>query len=237
MTFKEMFISSIGKKLVMAFTGLFLILFLVVHLAINATVFANMVDAADNGNMYNKAAHFMGSTVLIRIMEIGLFLGLLLHIVQGLMLEMQNRSARKSKYIVNQPSANSKWYSRYMGILGILILAFLILHLFHFWVKARFSGGIPDVVIGGSKMHNMYALMDTVFQNEIVILVYVLGCFAVAWHLVHGFQSAFRTVGVSNQKYLNLAKSLGIGFSIIVPLIFALIPIAYYFDILPPFVG
>jgi succinate dehydrogenase / fumarate reductase, cytochrome b subunit len=89
MKWSELFTSSIGKKWVMALTGLFLIIFLIVHAGINACIWAN-----DGGVMFNKAAHFMGSTVLIRIAEIGLFLGIFLHIIQGLMLEFQNRSKR-----------------------------------------------------------------------------------------------------------------------------------------------
>jgi succinate dehydrogenase / fumarate reductase, cytochrome b subunit len=223
MTWKEMFTSSIGKKLVMGFTGLFLITFLIVHVGINSCIFA-----MDGGVMFNKAAHFMGSTVLIRIAEIGLFLGLILHIVQGLMLTLQNQAKRKSKYIVNAPSANSKWYSRSMGILGTLLLFFLALHLFHFWMKARFGGEIPPVAIGGSEMHNMYELMRVTFQELWVVIVYVAGCVALCWHLVHGFHSAFRTVGVSSKKYLALIQQTGIGFSIVVSLAFAMMPIALY---------
>ncbi len=235
MTWKEMFTSSIGKKFVMGFTGLFLITFIIVHVSINACVFATLFDANDNGTMFNKAAHFMGSTVLIRIAEIGLFLGLILHIVQGLMLELQNRAKQKVKYVVNTASANSKWYSRSMGVLGILLLFFLALHLFHFWAKARFLGGIPEIGIDGKPMHNMYALMDKVFENVWVVIAYVLGCVALGWHLVHGFQSAFRTVGVSSKKYLALIGQVGVGFSIIISLVFALMPIAYYFNWIPAY--
>ena len=120
MTFIQTFTSSIGKKLVMGITGLSLIAFITVHVSINACIFA-----ADGGVMFNKAAHFMGSTVLIRIAEVGLFLGLLLHIIQGLVLSYQNLQARKTKYIVNNPSSNSTWYSRSMGILGSILLFFL----------------------------------------------------------------------------------------------------------------
>jgi succinate dehydrogenase / fumarate reductase, cytochrome b subunit len=233
MTWKEMFTSSIGKKLVMAFTGLFLISFLLIHVSINACVFAPLFLKEDGGNMFNKAAHFMGSTVLIRIMEVGLFLGFILHIVQGLMLEVQNKAKRNTKYAVNAANQNSKWYTRSMGTMGILVLAFLILHLFHFWTKARFLGGIPDVDIDGKTMHNMYALMDAVFKEVWVVIVYFLGCVALAWHLIHGFQSSFRTIGVSSQKYLDIAKTSGIGFSVLVCLLFALMPIAFYFDWIP----
>jgi succinate dehydrogenase / fumarate reductase, cytochrome b subunit len=220
MTWKEAFTSSVGKKLVMAFTGLFLISFLVVHVGINACIFAN-----DGGDMFNRAAHFMGSTVVIRIMEIGLFLGFILHIVQGLMLEFQNRSKRQSKYVVNNASANSKWYSRSMGLMGTLILLFLVLHLGHFWVKARITGGIPET---GAGHHDMFFLMKETFSELWIVVVYILGCVSLAWHLVHGFQSAFRTVGVSNKKYLALVNQAGIAFSIIVSLAFAMMPIAMY---------
>jgi succinate dehydrogenase / fumarate reductase, cytochrome b subunit len=224
MTWKEMFTSSIGKKLVMGFTGLFLITFIVVHVGINSCIFA-----MDGGIMFNKAAHFMGSTVLIRIAEIGLFLGIILHIVQGLMLTFQNQAKRKSKYIVNAASANSKWYSRSMGILGTLLLFFLALHLFHFWMKARFGGEIPEVNISNIKMHDMYTLMKVTFQELWVVVAYVAGCVALGWHLVHGFHSAFRTVGVSSKKYLALIQQTGIAFSIIVSLAFAMMPIALHF--------
>jgi succinate dehydrogenase / fumarate reductase, cytochrome b subunit len=223
MTWKEMFTSSIGKKLVMGFTGLFLITFLIVHVGINACIFA-----MDGGVMFNKAAHFMGSTVLIRIAEIGLFLGLILHIVQGLLLTLQNQAKRKSKYIVNAPSANSKWYSRSMGILGTLLLFFLALHLFHFWMKARFGGEIPEVNIANTDMHDMYTQMKFTFQELWVVIAYVTGCVALCWHLVHGFHSAFRTVGVSSKKYLVLIQQTGIAFSIVVSLAFAMMPIALH---------
>lgn len=226
MTWKEMFTSSIGKKLVMGFTGLFLITFLVVHVGINACIFA-----MDNGVMFNKAAHFMGSTVLIRIAEVGLFLGLILHIVQGLMLEYQNNTKRQSKYIVNAPSANSKWYSRSMGLLGTLLLFFLVIHLADFWVKARITGGIDEAALpNGEIIHDMFTKMKVRFSELWVVIVYVVGCISLCWHLVHGFHSAFRTVGVSSPKYLKMIQQTGIGFSIIVSLTFAMMPIAMYLD-------
>lgn len=224
MTFIQTFTSSIGKKLVMGITGLSLIAFITVHVSINACIFA-----ADGGVMFNKAAHFMGSTVLIRIAEVGLFLGLLLHIIQGLVLSYQNLQARKTKYIVNNPSSNSTWYSRSMGILGSILLFFLALHLFHFWTKARFGGDIPPVSIDGKEMHDMYQLMRLTFQEMWIVVVYVAGCLALAWHLVHGFHSSFRTVGVSSKKYLNFIGSVGIGFSIAVSLVFSLMPIALHY--------
>jgi len=127
MTWKQFFTSSIGKKYVMGFTGFFLVTFLIVHCFING-----MIVFRDNGETFNHWASFMGTNWVIRVMEIGLFAGLILHIVQGLVLWAPNRRARRVKYAVNKSNTNSKWYSRSMGLLGTLILIFLIVHLYHF---------------------------------------------------------------------------------------------------------
>src|SRR5580692_2220711 len=167
MTWKHFFTSSIGKKIIMGLTGFFLISFLVVHCSINAMIFFN-----DGGETFNHWAHFMGSNLIIRIMEIGLFAGLLLHIIQGFILWGQNAKARPIKYAVNNAKSNSTWYSRSMGLLGTLILIFLIIHLYHFWTPSRF-GGMLDIhelqsttlnTYDNQPVHNLYAEMQTVFQ-------------------------------------------------------------------------
>ncbi len=230
MQWSEFFTSSVGKKFVMGLTGLFLISFLVVHVGINACIFADLplFNENDNGEMFNKAAHFMASTVLIRIMEIGLFVGIILHIVQGYMLELKNRATRKIGYEVNLGNRGSKWYSRAMGLLGTIILLFLVIHLAHFWVKARFTHSLLPVTYNGVEMHDMFMEMQMVFSQLWVVIVYVLACISLAYHLAHGFQSAFRTIGVHNKKYNAMITSLGYGFAILVPLVFALMPIAMY---------
>lgn len=230
MQWSEFFTSSVGKKFVMGLTGLFLISFLVVHVGINACIFADLplFNENDNGEMFNKAAHFMASTVLIRIMEIGLFVGIILHIVQGYMLELKNRATRKIGYEVNLGNRGSKWYSRAMGLLGTIILLFLVIHLAHFWVKARFTHSLLPVTYNGVEMHDMFMEMQMVFSQLWVVIVYVLACISLAYHLAHGFQSAFRTIGVHNKKYNAMITSLGYGFAILVPLVFSLMPIAMY---------
>ncbi|HQW42843.1 MAG: succinate dehydrogenase cytochrome b subunit [Chitinophagaceae bacterium] len=218
MKWSELFTSSIGKKWVMALTGIFLILFLVIHVGLNATIWAN-----DGGKMFEAGAHFMGSNIVPRILEIGLMAGILLHIIQGLMLEFQNRSKRKKGYAVSMGTKGSRWYSLSMGLLGTLILLFLIMHLAHFWVPNRSNQGWllgPEI--------SLYDKMKEVFSVNWVVALYVLGCFSLAWHLLHGFQSAFRTMGVSNKKYLSLLNTVGIGFSVIVSLAFALMPVSFY---------
>ncbi|MCU0379811.1 MAG: succinate dehydrogenase cytochrome b subunit [Chitinophagaceae bacterium] len=223
MKWKQMFSSSIGKKITMALTGIFLIVFLVVHCYVNANVL--FTNGEEN---FNKAAHFMSTNALVRIMEIGLFAGFILHIAQGYLLEGANRSRRSSKYAVTAGNKTSTWYSRSMALLGTLILLFLIIHLAHFWVPSRF-GSLEPVTYGDVEYHNLYARMKDVFSQEWVLVVYLLGCFSLAWHLLHGFQSAFHTMGWNHKRYTPLIRNLGIGFSVIVPLVFALMPVFLYF--------
>ena len=223
MKWSEMFTSSIGKKLVMGLTGIFLILFLIVHLGLNACIWA-----FDGGVMFNKAAHFMGANWVPRLLEIGLFLGIFAHIFQGWVLTLQNSAKRKIGYAVAMGNKGSKWYSRSMGLLGTLLFLFLVMHLAHFWVPSRITGLQEMTLANGDTLHNLFGEMVTVFQNQTVVILYVLGCIALAWHLLHGFQSAFRTFGVSNSRYLKLLNCIGTGFSILVPLAFAMMPISIY---------
>ncbi len=231
MTWKHFFTSSIGKKFTMGLTGFFLITFLIVHCFINSMIFFN-----DGGQTFNHWGHFMGSNLIIRTMEIGLFVFLLLHIVQGLSLWKQNNAARPVKYAVSHPEKNSTWYSRSMGLLGTLILLFLILHLYHFWLPSRFGGmaniqALETTTLGeysNQEAHNLYKEMQLVFQNPLAVIVYVLGVFSLCWHLLHGFQSAFQTFGINHKKYTPLIKITGFVYSIVICLLFALMPVSIY---------
>lgn len=234
MNWKQAFTSSIGKKLVMGFTGLFLITFLLVHAYVNGLVFLELLDAGRGYSAYKAGAHFLGTNPLTRIAEIGLLLGIILHIVQGLMLWSQNKSKRPVNYSKHANGSNSDyskrkstWYSRSMGLLGTLILIFLVLHLYHFWAPNR----MMQLIEGKEK--DLYFEMQTIFSEWWVVIVYVLGCISLAWHLAHGFFSAFRTVGLSTPKYNKIIKNVGIAYSIIVPLFFAIMPIAFKVNLLP----
>lgn len=211
--------SSLGKKLIMALTGLFLITFLVIHCAINAMIFFN-----DGGETFSHWGHFMGTNPIIRTLEIGLVVGFLAHIIQGLLLVKENRTARPVRYKVETPPANSTWYSRSMGLLGTILLLFLIMHAAHFWIPNR-----SNQFATGEELP-LYKLMFDIFANPVVVILYVLGCISLFWHLLHGFQSAFQTLGLNHQKYNSIISFLGTAFSIVVPLIFALMPIAIYFN-------
>ncbi|HMH21493.1 MAG TPA: succinate dehydrogenase cytochrome b subunit [Puia sp.] len=225
MKWSEFFTSPVGKKFVMGLTGLFLVSFLVVHVGLNACIWA-----MDNGEMFNKAAHFMGSTVVMRILEVGLFIGFIIHIIQAYVLEVQNRKKRSIGYAVKMGNKGSKWYSRSMGILGTLILLFLIIHLRNFWIPSRFLE-MPEVTYNGVAMHDLFSLMKDTFSNNIwLVLLYLLGCFSLAWHLLHGFQSAFRSLGLHNNRYLHMLNAVGVGFSVVVPLAFAMMPVSLYFE-------
>lgn len=224
MNWSQLFTSSIGKKIVMALTGIFLVVFLLVHCYVNANVFFE--NPEEN---FNKAAHFMGTNFLVRVTEIGLFAGFLLHIFQGYKLEFQNRSKRTSRYAVTAGNKTSKWYSRSMAILGTLILLFLIVHLVHFWVPSRF-GGLTEVKYDGVQYHNLYLQMRNVFAEPIVVVIYLAGCFSLSWHLLHGIQSASQTMGWTTKNYYQSIRKTGIVFSVAVPLIFALMPIHMHLD-------
>lgn len=209
--------SSPGRKVVMAVTGLFLITFLIVHCGINALIFYN-----DGGETFNAGAEFMGTNPIIRTMEIVLFIGFIIHIYQALMLTIQNNKARPVKYAVNDPKANSKWYSRSMGLLGTLILMFLIVHLNHFWITSRFT----DQITGGHT--TLFAEMKEVFSHTWVVVLYDLAMVSLAYHLIHGFYSAFQTIGLNNKKYTPIIQKTGIVFSIVICFVFAMMPIAMY---------
>jgi len=218
------FTSSIGKKLVMGITGIFLILFLIVHCGINALIFLN-----DGGQTFNAAAEFMATNWIIRTMEIVLFVGFIVHIIQAYILTIENNKARPIKYKVSNANANSTWYSRSMGLLGTLILIFLILHLRHFWVESRFTDHIAHnefEKLPGQE--TLFEEMKEVFQNPVVVVVYVLSMISLSYHLMHGFQSAFQTLGFNHKKYTPVIKKIGILYAIIIPLLFALMPLAMF---------
>jgi succinate dehydrogenase / fumarate reductase cytochrome b subunit len=219
MNWKQYFSTSVGKKLQMSLTGIFLIVFLIVHCYINAQIFYN-----DGGVRFSEAAHFMGTNFLIRTVELGLFAFLILHAVQGLVLAFRNKSKRKVGYAVSAGSKTSPWYSRSMALLGTLVLLFLILHLSKFWGPNRYSQ-----TFGAGEL-NLYQMMKEEFQITWIVVVYLLGCIALAWHLVHGFYSSFQTLGLGTYKYKGMIRTIGVAFAIIVPIIFALMPLAFKFQ-------
>ncbi len=185
--------------------------------------------------MFNRAAHFMGASLVIRIMEFILFAGFIVHIIQGYAVELKNRSRRNKSYSIKLGNRGSTWYSRSMALLGTLIFLFLIMHVSQFWVPSRITGGLEEKTYGYTHTHDLFLRMWQTFQHGYIVVLYLIGVLSLAYHLFHGFQSAFRTMGVHNKKYLVMLKGLGYGFTIIVCILFALMPISMYFQWVSPY--
>lgn len=236
MKWSQFFTSPVGKKFVMALTGIFLVTFLIVHVGLNSCIFADWVDTTDNGEMFNKAAHFMGSTIITRILEGVLFIGFIIHIIQGYVIEAKNRARRGQGYNIELGSRGSTWMSRSMALLGTLIFMFLILHISKFWWASRVSQDLAQVSYDGGRteMHNLFLRMYDVFQNPVLVIIYIISVIVLGFHLWHGFHSAFRSMGVHNKKYLSLLKGLGYGFTVVVCVMFALMPISMYLQWVNP---
>jgi len=216
--------SSIGKKLVMSFTGLFLISFLIVHLMGNLQLLAN-----DNGKSFNVYAYFMTTNPLVKFISIGLYAGILLHAIQGVLIWLKNKSSKGSKYAVST-NANASFASKNMALLGILIFAFLLIHMGDFWFKMKFTDQLAMVTYEGYdyQVKNLYDKVAYSFSNPLIVGLYLLGLVALGLPLVHGFKSAFQTLGLNHKKYTPFIKTLGLIFSIIVPLIYAVIPVYFF---------
>jgi succinate dehydrogenase / fumarate reductase cytochrome b subunit len=214
--------SAVGKKIVMALTGLFLISFLVVHAGINALIFNN-----DGGVLFTHWAHFMATNFVIRTIEIFLVIGFIVHIIQGLLLWKQNRAARgEVRYKVSNPPKHSTWYSRSMTLFGTIILLFLVIHTSNFWIPNRASQFRT-----GEELP-LYQMMIAKFQNPVEVGIYMVGVFSLLWHLLHGFQSSFQSLGLNHTKYNGLIDSTGVIFSIVICVLFAMMPISIFFHLI-----
>ena len=232
----NLFSSSIGKKLIMSLSGLFLIMFLLIHLTINSFLLLDGVFGFEEGQMFNAGAHFMGTFPLIKIIEPILGLGFLIHIVYSLTLTLQNMKARGGvKYASGDKTKDVEWTSKNMFPLGLALMAFLVVHLANFWMKIKFGvGGHPVEAefpyLGTGMVHgeDAYALVNVAFQNIALVIAYVVGSIALAFHLSHGFWSAFQTIGWNNQVWMTRIKTIGNVIAWVIGLGFAVIAIAQY---------
>jgi succinate dehydrogenase / fumarate reductase cytochrome b subunit len=211
-----MFTSSIGKKILMALTGFFLIIYLIVHASLNALIFVN-----DGGETFNRAAYFMLHNYFVRFLEVGLFAVFVLHIIQGLILWQQNKAARKIGYNKQKYPKEIKWYSRYMGWLGTFVLLFLVMHLYHFWASTK-----HELYFHGPEV-NLYQEMKEIFTNPVWFILYMIGLASLLFHLLQGFQSAFQTFGINHRRWVYIIKGIGVIYSVVICLLFALMPIAF----------
>ena len=218
--------SSIGQKLIMSLTGVFLILFLTVHLIGNLQL---LID--DQGMAFNEYADFMGHNTLVQIISKGNFFFILLHGAVGLYLWVVNRAARGGqKYAVNNVRAASTHpgFARNMAILGTIMLVFILIHLFQFWLQVQIDNVAPVSYGDGVEINNLYEKVTATFVNPGFVIFYVISMIVISFHLWHGFQSAFQTLGLNHQKYTPIIQFLGKAYSILIPLGFAIIPIVFY---------
>ena len=206
----------------MAATGLFLCAFLVEHLYGNLLLFFT-----DGGQAFVEYSHDAVRSILIRSIEIFLFAAIILHVVQAVALTKQNSDARPVKYAVYKVGETSNWFSRNMGITGSVVLFFIVVHLWHFFVPYR----ITDT-IGNEGQMNVAQAVKVAFQNGWYVILYVASTLFLAFHLNHGFQSAFRSLGLNSTKYVQLLSITGSVFAYGVVFVgFASIPVLFYFGI------
>jgi succinate dehydrogenase / fumarate reductase cytochrome b subunit len=205
--------SSLGKKLIMAVTGLFLYIYLIVHLVANLLLLRSTPDA------FEAYAEFMAASlnIPVRIIEAVLFISFLYHIINGIRLWFINRAARGVQYETKNPSANSSFYSRFMIQSGIVILIFLVIHLLDFFIPSRF--GNPSLT--------MYDSAILKFSNTWWSVMYIVAMILLAFHLVHAFQSGFQTLGLRHNKYTPFIKGFGVAISILICIGFAIIPLYF----------
>lgn len=217
--------SSLAKKYLMALTGLFLCTFLIGHLAGNLQLF---IQGSEGQQAFNEYAQFMTTFPLVKILSYLTYASVLFHIVDGIVLTMRNRKSRPVGYVKEKGSANASWSSRNMGLLGTIIAVFLVSHMQTFWYKMHF-GAMP-MHEGLKDLHTVVLAFFSPANSLglIAVLGYVFAQAALSFHLVHGFQSGFQSLGLRHPKYTPVIEKTGYLFGIGVPVLFASIPVFLY---------
>jgi len=213
--FLDFYRSSIGKKMMAGLTGLFLCAYLVVHVAGNLLLFKD-----DGGAAFDTYAATLPNFLVVRIIEIVLFAAFIVHIFTGTYLWALNRRARPRGYLVNRPEENSSFASRTMFLSGSIVLIFLVVHMKSFWYPSRFR---PEHDV------SMYALVMNAFASPLYSAFYIMAMALLAFHLRHGFQSAFQTFGLRNMRYAPLIESAGVVFWLLIPAAFAAMPVYCFY--------
>ena len=208
--------SSIGRKILMALSGFFLLLFLLQHLLINLL----SVFSAD---VFNTVSEFMGTNPLIQyVLQPVLFFGIIFHLGMGIYLDIKNRNARPIKYAMNKPEENASWMSRNMVVTGIMVMLFIGLHMVHFFVPSINAHYITHEHL------DSYQMVASKMADPLYLGIYILAFIFLSLHLLHGFQSAFQSVGFNHKKYTPTIKKLGYLYAIGVPLGNVVIAVFHY---------
>lgn len=203
----------------MSLSGILLILFLAGHVSGNMTLLMGKADA------FNIYAHFMSTNPLVQVVANLFKVFFVAHIIYAVILTIQNKRARGGEaYKVTNKDGSQ--VSKYMGVLGSIIALFLVVHLGQYWaVMHDLRGEIGTTTIDGVVMKDLYSVVLASYTNPIIVGLYVIAMFVLAFHLWHGFQSAFQTLGLNNKRYTPIITKLGKAYSIIVPLLFGAIPV------------
>lgn len=211
-------------KMIMAATGLFLCFFLVIHLLGNLQLLLPEAEARAQFNWYS---HLLSGNILIKIISYVLYLSLIGHAVYALLITIKNKKANGHKYVYDKRGAVSTWNSRNMGILGTIILIFLVIHFKDYWYEYKF-GGLP---LDGKGNKDLYAIVISSFQQGWYVIIYEISFLALGFHLLHGFFSATRTIGLYHPKYAKAVRVFGWIYSLLITLGFMLIPLYIYFNL------
>ena len=216
---KQTFISSIGRKFAMALSALFLLVFLLQHFVINLTsVFSE--------NAFNEISHFMGNNPLVQfVLQPILIFGVIFHFIMGLVLEIRNNRARQVKYAMNKGAANSSWSSRNMIWSGLVILGFLGLHFYDFWIPEM---AYKYVEVKPENPSRYFEETVHKFKDPVRVALYVISFVLLAMHLLHGFQSAFQSIGANHSKYTPAIKKLGELYAVGIPAGFIFIALYHH---------
>ena len=228
---KGLFKTSVGRKNLMALTGLFIIFFLVIHLVGNLLLIIPdsffpiefWGNVANQHDMYNAYSHFLVHFWPITVVAWVLYAAIALHIIDAILITLKNWKAKGEKYVVTDNST-STWISRNMGILGSIILIFLVIHFKDYWYVYKF--GSPPIDAEGNK--DLYIIVMNSFKELWYVVLYVIAIMGLGLHLIHGVSSAFRTLGVYHPKFIKWIKYGGYAFSILITIGFAIIPIITY---------
>ncbi len=217
---RKLIVSSLTQKYIMAAAGIFLMLFLIMHLATNL-----LLIVGDDGKAFDKAVKFLTQNPLIKVMEYVLFAGFIIHIFIGVILEVINYRARPVKYKEPLRSEASP-FSKYMIHSGIIIFVFFVIHLFHFFFVRLGFVEIPEIALHEKDFYNMAILT---FTNPLYSAIYLISFVFLGFHLKHAFQSAFQTFGLHHNKYNMFIKVVATIYALVISIGFAIIPIYFLF--------
>jgi len=207
----------------MAITGLFLCLFLVIHLAGNLQLLLPPERAQLQYNLYSEV---LSHNIIIKIISYVLYASILAHAGYALLLTLKSRAARGEQgYVYDRRQQTAPWYRRFMGVLGALLLVFIVIHMKDFWFQYKFGG----VSLDSAGHKDLYSIVEQAYTRGWYVALYVFSMLVLGFHLWHGFFSSFQTIGLYHKKYSRWMKRLGMVYTIVITMGFIIIPIYMYF--------